>query len=409
MIDREEYHILDNGGNIVDPELFLIEMSETEECKKIMYKRMAIRKFIGLYYAMKNERGVIDPFMIPFRDLVKERIVDNNVDIDSLLKYMIDNDESNCALFLTTTLFVPQKGLSSRAYYSKIAENRIITPYVDTVDMDVFALIVVSFIFDNFRPTRMDISEIVKGEIFNYPINQYGLTKVNGAIFKVDGLIFDGKGYYYNYFTNKTMLDQYDSMVGFARIIHEDARECDIWYRLDERLSMPEVEYFDYSGVAFAKFYGPQFKFDRNAFNEDKTIIVHMDEKTMDKLLMVIKKREDEKTKEEFWHIEIETLPYIETCKYSVITTFLHGMYYPYKDVFTHIDYTKNQYSSNEYLQKYTDSIEGMPIDQYTSSKELHYKIWCIENGEFTRETWYKLMKISLSKKYQDLLDEILN
>ena len=98
----------------MDPELFLIEMSETEECKKIMYKRMAIRKFIGLYYAMKNERGVIDPFMIPFRDLVKERIVDNNVDIDSLLKYMIDNDESNCALFLTTTLFVPQKGLSSR-------------------------------------------------------------------------------------------------------------------------------------------------------------------------------------------------------------------------------------------------------------------------------------------------------
>ena len=93
----------------------------------------------------------------------------------------------------------------------------------------------------------------------------------------------------------------------------------------------------------------------------------------------------------EFWHIEIETLPYFGICTQPVITTFLHGMYCPKRDVFTHIDYTKNQYSGNEYLQKYADSIDGMPIDQYTSCRDLHYKIWCIENGEFTRETWYKL------------------
>lgn len=150
---------------------------------------MAIRKYVGLYYAMKNERGVIDPFMVPFRDFVKEQIKLNNVDIDSLLKYMIDNDESNCALFLATTMFMPKKGLSSLGFYSKIAEDKILTPYVDEVDMDAFALVVVAFVFDNFRPNRMDISEIVAGEIFNYPTNQYGLTKVNGAVFKVDGLI----------------------------------------------------------------------------------------------------------------------------------------------------------------------------------------------------------------------------
>lgn len=393
----------------MEPELFLLEMAESEECQKIMYKRMAIRKYIGLYYAMKDERGVIDSFMVPFRDLVKEQLELKEVDIDCLLKYMIDNDESSCALFSATTLFSPKEGLSSSDYYSKIAENKILTPYVDAVDIDKLALIVVSFIFDNFRLKQMDIREIVKGEIFEYSTNQYGLTKVNGASFKVDGLIFDGKGYYYNYFTNKTMLDPYDSMVGFARIIHEEAANGDILYRLDERLSMPEVEYYDYSGVAFAKFYGPQFSFDGNSLKRGKTIIVHMDDKSMAKLLMVIKKREDQNTKEEFWHIEIETLPYVETCKNFVITTFLHGMYYPKRDVFTHIDYTKNQYGGSEYLQKYADSIDGMPVDQYTASRELHYKIWCIENGEFTRETWYKLMIISLSKEYQDLLNEILN
>lgn len=74
-----------------------------------------------------------------------------------------------------------------------------------------------AFVFDNLCPRTRAISKIVKEEVFNYPTNQYGLTKVNGAIFKRDGLIFDGKGYYYNYFTNKTMLSPVDSMIGFAK------------------------------------------------------------------------------------------------------------------------------------------------------------------------------------------------
>lgn len=392
----------------MDPELFLLEMAESEECHKIMYKRLAIRMLIGLYYAMKPKRGVIDPFMIPFRDFVKEQISANKVDVDELMKYMIENDKSNCALFSATTMFTPKKELTGNNYYAAIAKYKILTPYVEKVDLDVLALIVVSFVFDNLHPSRIDIREIVSKEEFSYPVNQYKLAKVNGAVFKKDGLIFDGKGYFYNYFTNKAMLHPLDNMVGFARIIHDEAGTCDILYRLDERLSMPESEYYDYTGVAFEKFYGPQFKFDRSSLIGDKTVIVHIDNDTMAKLLMVIKKGNDQNTHEEFWHIEIEALPYKESCGDNVITTFLHGMYYPQRDVFTHIDYTKNQYSSNDYLQKYADSIDGMPIDQYTASRDLHYKIWCIENGEFTRETWYRLMIVSLSKKYQKLLNEIL-
>ena len=75
----------------MEPELFLLEMAESEECNKIMYKRLAIHKYIGLYYAMKRERGVIDPFMIPFRDFVKTKIAENGIDIDELMKYMIMN------------------------------------------------------------------------------------------------------------------------------------------------------------------------------------------------------------------------------------------------------------------------------------------------------------------------------
>lgn len=160
---------------------------------------------------------------------------------------------------------------------------------VKGVNIDTFALIVISFIFDNLCPKIIDIAQIVKEEIFAYQTNQYGMTRVNGAVFKKDGLIFDGKGYYYNYFTNKAILNSLDSMAGFAKIIQEDAGTCDILYRIDERLSMPETEYYDYTGVAFAKFYGPQFRFERGNIKDLKTVIVHINDTTLDKLLMVIK------------------------------------------------------------------------------------------------------------------------
>lgn len=393
----------------MESELFLLKMSESEECQKIMYKRLAICMRMGLYYAMKPERGCIDPFMIPFRDYIIGQIQECSIDVDMLLKYMIENDSSHCSYFLAITLFKPKKELSSMDFMSLIDKHKIITPFVDRVDMEVLALIVVSFVFDNLYESKIDIREIVGKEEFIYPTNQYGLTNVNGAIFKRDGLIFDGKGYYYNFFTNKTMLSPYDKTVGFAKIIKDETKNCDILYRIDERLSVPEAEYYDYTGVPFAKFRGPQFDFQKSTLAGKKTIIVHIDENTSDKLLMVIKQGSDQKTNEEFWHIEIETLPYRDTANGYVITTFLHGMYYPQKDMFSHIDYTKNQYNGDVYLQKYTDSQNGVPIDQYTETRDLHYKIWCIENGEFTKETWYKLMIISLPDIYQELLNEMLS
>jgi len=392
----------------MDPLLFLVEMSESEECQKIMYKRLAIKMLIGLYYAMKPERGSIDPFMIPFRDFIKRQIEEYDINADELLKYMIENDQSSCSLFLANTLFTPKEGLSPSEFMSSITVNKVLTPYVDIVDMDVLALIVVSFVFDNLSENKIDIREIVGTEEFLYPTNQYGLSKVNGAVFKRDGLIFDGKGYFYNYFTNKTLLSPYDKMVGFARIINEEAGNCDILYRIDERLSVPESEFYDYTGVSFAKYRGPNFDFTISNLDGPKTIIVHIDENTSDKLLMVIKQDFDQNINEAFWHIEIETLPYRETSNGYVITTFLHGMYYPHRSIFSHIDYTKNQYSGTVYSQKYADSQNGIPIDQYTESRSLHYKIWCIENGEFSKETWYRLMIVSLPEKYQKLLNEML-
>ncbi len=107
--------------------------------------------------------------------------------------------------------------------------------------------------------------------------------------------------------------------------------------------------------------------------------------------------------------MEIETLPHCPNriTNSPCITTFLHGMYYPEDDIFTHIDYTKNQYIYSDYEKKYADADPNVPVDFYTE-KKLHYKIWCIENGRYSRETWYKLMAASLQKQYRVLLDEML-
>ena len=394
----------------MDIEEFLLEMADSDECRKINYKRLAIREYIGIYYAQKLVPGEIDSFMIPFRDYVKCKIEEYGIDIDVLAKYMISTDKSNCALFAFTTRFKPKNDITSYQYYAAIARYQIISPFVCSVDMDAFALIVVSYVFDNLASRKIDISEIVNDEVFSYEVNQYGLSNINGASFRKDGLIYDGKGYYYNVYTNKSLLSAMDSMPAFARIITDAEGDFDILYRLDERLSMPESEYRDYTGVQFEKFYGPQFKFDGSTLKDSKTIIVHINPKNMAKLLMVIKKDFDQIISEPFWHIEIETLPYPKDDYDGMYTTtFLHGMYYPEKNIFTHIDFTKNQYGNYIYQSKYQDSQNGLPIDTYTESRSQHYKIWCIENGAFSIKMWYMLMLVSLDKSYQVLFEEIMN
>ena len=93
----------------------------------------------------------------------------------------------------------------------------------------------------------------------------------------------------------------------------------------------------------------------------------------------------------------------------SVTKKLDHNMYYPEKNIFTHIDFTKNQYGNDIYQSKYQDSQDGLPIDTYTESRSQHYKIWCIENGAFSIKMWYMLMLVSLDKSYQVLFEEIMN
>ncbi|MBQ6380953.1 MAG: hypothetical protein IJJ41_05075 [Clostridia bacterium] len=388
----------------MDLELFFLELSNSQECQKILPICWTISG-MGVYYAKKHDR-CIEPFMFPLINHVKNIMRKENIDVDQVINYIISNDRTCSFLCLIPNYFKRKKYLSYEEFLTKTIEQKIITPFIDDINYDSVALMISVFVIDNLCTKIIDINLLVKNEQFIYPTNQYGLTKVNGAIFKKDGLIFKEKGYYYNVFTNKSMINPYDESVGFAKLIEETAG-CDILYRIDENLSVPKNDFHDFTGICFEKFRGPQFCFDKSILKQYKTIIVHYDKETFDKLLFVIKKDVDKINNSEFWHIEIETLPHVRETNERVITTFLHGIYFPLKKHFTHIDYAKNQYNGEIYQKKYCDCQNGISIDHHTESRELHYKIWCIENGIFTEELWFKLMLISLPEKYQALLNEM--
>lgn len=375
---------------------FLLRIIESDEFKKVAYLCFSMRIQLLRFLTGK---GRIDNclFLYPLIESIDIKFKESELDVEVLLEYLVDADKNG---WIFHWVMVHS--------YESCKDGNLRDIKIESKD---FYAYIAGYILDYFNPYTIDIRKIINEEIFAYDTNDYKLSKINGAIFEKDGLLFDGKFYLYNIFTDVRMLGPADRMPAFAKIITDEVIDGDILYRLDERLALPENEALRYTPDIAEKFYGPQFNFTNSPLQNQRTIIVHIDPETMNKLLLVVKKREDD-ADEEFWNVEIETIPYIDITKYKakyVITTFLHGIYYPNKDIFTHIDYIKNNYDLNIYLEKYADCKDGMPIDTYTHTKEEHYKIWCIENGHYNREVWYKLMTVSLSEKYQVLLDEIIN
>lgn len=376
---------------------FLLDITETAEYKRIEYLIFSIR--MNYLHYMDISRIVkfeIPKYLENLIGIVIDKFNESGIRTVDMLQYMLDNDINNWIHYYAYTFIIPvEKG----------EENEAVNDL-----SELYAFVLTGYILDTFREKRIDIKNLVEGQVLAHKTNQYDLTVVDGVEFKRDYFVFEGKAYLYSILTNTNTMRFGDTMPAFARIITEQVKDGNILLRLDERLALPINQAISYSTLNFEKYRGPQFHFKDSILKNPKTITIHIDENTADKLLLVVKKKVDNNSKKDFWHIELETLPYRDTAskgKYC-ITTFLHGMYYPEDDCFTHIDCTKNQYEMSEYIKKYSECEPDIPVDLHTKSNELHYKIWCIENGRYTREVWYNLMTASLNEKYRTLLDEIL-
>ena len=376
---------------------FLLDITETAEYKNIEYLIFSIRMNYLHYMAISRiVKFEIPRYLDNLIDIVIDKFNESGISPVDMLQYMLDNDINNWIHYYAYTFIIP---------VAKGEENGAVNDL-----NELYAIVLTGYILDAFREKRIDIKNLVEGQVLAHKTNQYDLTVVDGVEFKRDYFVFEGKAYLYSILTNTNTMQFGDTMPGFARIITEQVKDGNILLRLDERLALPVDQAISYSTLNFEKYRGPQFHFKDSILKNPKTITIHINETTSDKLLLVVKKKVDNNSKKDFWHIELEILPYRDEAskgKYC-ITTFLHGMYYPEDDCFTHIDCTNNQYEMSEYIKKYSECEPDTPVDLHTKSNELHYKIWCIENGRYTREVWYNLMTVTLNEKYRTLLDEIL-
>lgn len=383
-------------GHVDDINDFLLSVTETEEYKAVEYLVFSIRKpYLHFMADLRLVRFEIPPYLKSLVDRVMDKFNESGISTVDMLQYMLENDINGWVHYYAYTFIIPT------AQGGKIDVVKDLN--------ELYALVLTGYILDSFRESRIDIRLIAKDEELLHEANQYGLSVVNGVDFKRDYFVYDGKAYLYSILVNTATIKFGDVMPDFARIISDRISDGDILLRLDERLALPKNQALSYSTLNFEKYRGPQFHFSDTFLKTPKTITVHYDKESNDKLLLVVKQDYDQNKGKSFLHVELETLPYKDDNSKGehCITTFLHGMYFPDDDIFVHIDCAKNQYQMEDYIKKYSDSSGKVPVDLYTE-KDLHYKIWCVENGNYSREVWYELMMVSLESRYQVLLDEIL-
>lgn len=294
---------------------FLLDITETAEYKRIEYLIFSIRMNYLHYMAISRiVKFEIPKYLENLIGIVIDKFNESGINTVDMLQYMLDNDINNWIHYYAYTFIIP---------VAKGEENEAVNDL-----SELYAFVLTGYILDTFREKRIDIKNLVEGQVLAHKTNQYDLTVVDGVEFKRDYFVFEGKAYLYSILTNTNTMRFGDTMPAFARIITEQVKDGNILLRLDERLALPINQAISYSTLNFEKYRGPQFHFKDSILKNPKTITIHIDENTADKLLLVVKRKVDNNSKKDFWHIELETLPYRDTVskgKYC-ITTFLHGV-----------------------------------------------------------------------------------
>ncbi|USK76211.1 hypothetical protein [Peribacillus frigoritolerans] len=348
-------------------------------------------------------------YLLTICEEVEEILHQSDITTEDILLYLANSDQY---FFVCRNLLAANKGKSlNESEILDILSFQTRLPQEVMINRESLVCAIVSYTLDTNRFNNWDFRLIGPREKFQYEITDYKLTRLKEFELCPEGLIYDDKNYLYNRFINREKLGNFDTMPAVFKVLSDNIPldKADFYLRLDERLSVPlinaQISYKQFS----EKFRGLEFNFSGTQLEKIKNIVVHGNLETFDKLLMVIKKDYDTELNEEFWHVELEELPYMENkFQDTVCVTFIHGKYYPNLKVFKHMDFIKNQYPYDQYCKKYQDmSNNDIKIDFYTT-KECHYKIWCVENIDISEETWYKVANLSLGPIYKKLFDEII-
>lgn len=192
-----------------------------------------------------------------------------------------------------------------------------------------------------------------------------------------------------------------------VKIMSNEIKDLNLYIRCDEKLAVPFSQRFETASLDFQKYYGPNIDFANINSILQKTITVHFHQTLLHKIVVIIKP--DVENEEEFYHIEIEELWNTNDINDSyILANFIHSKYFPNKNIFTHIDFSVNQYDLKTYKEKYNVSVNDskIPVDKYG---DIHYKVWCVESNEISISTWSKIVCLTLDEPFRDIFLEIFN
>ena len=240
---------------------FLLDITETAEYKNIEYLIFSIRMNYLHYMAISRiVKFEIPRYLENLIDIVIDKFNESGISPVDMLQYMLDNDINNWIHYYAYTFIIP---------VAKGEENGAVNDL-----NELYAIVLTGYILDAFREKRIDIKNLVEGQVLAHKTNQYDLTVVDGVEFKRDYFVFEGKAYLYSILTNTNTMQFGYTMPGFARIITEQVKDGNILLRLDERLALPVDQAISYSTLNFEKYRGPQFHFKDSILKNPKTITI---------------------------------------------------------------------------------------------------------------------------------------
>lgn len=331
----------------------------------------------------------------------------SDIDDEELLQYCFGGENNwytGFQLLQIKPKYKAQYSAESITFLWRILENhqRISDYFIIPPHLAVYGLVLA--LVEERALTISDISIIEEHEQLRNPYNKYGLTLINNAEFLRQGFVIDDTYYLYNIFLDTTIGDPCAKMPLTLQIINHDIPHGKLFMRCDNCLSVPRPNIFSTDTVDFQKFHGITLNFANIERLLGKQIIVHIHSELLHKILVVVKP--DVEDGNIFYHIEIEELWNPATLKDDrIMTVFLHAKYFPKITGFTHIDYSINQYESDTYSAKYSEAKNesGIPVDKYC---DLHYKIWCVEAGHISIETWSHLICATLDEPFREIFLE---
>ncbi len=413
-------------------EKFLYEIIDSEVFWKLNYYLRSMKKaphggvfYIATpnYFLQKYTVRVYE-FFIPskkmpkpilhFAEYVKGLFYNKNLDIEELINFCFTPEGSpfdadklyiaSCGNVLCSTQNVEEK----MRIIAEAMNGRI--KFIDNFDINTERLFCLfgCLLIEKQAISIKDVNEILNHEIIAISNNKYGLSDVTNATFDREGFVINKKYYLYNIFLD-TSINSSNSKVPYTiEILQRLTSEASIFMRCDENLSVALCDKVSLATIDMQKWRGITLRFGEidKLVKAGKEIIVHFDPKTGHKVLIYIKKADNNK----FYHINVEELwnPEILDDKDIVLINYLHGTYYPTSKTFEHIDYSINQYKKEIYIDKFKDSVlsTSIPIDKYGDE---HYKIWCVKGTELSVNVWVELVIATLDVPFRKVFMEMID